>query len=171
MTGCEKGPLPEEWIKRMKNWDFFTNPESQDFDRYTPEEEKKRLSKLWKAYMTEENCWISFFEWIKLYIAPIVQVIGESSETPNHKWKGLDGSSVESKTTFPPFQGILLEDSSKQARAIPLLSDETNQLSSIDKRVQSVSEQLNWTNVALRGMATHIYVTNDYARKEQIMDL
>jgi hypothetical protein len=52
-----------------------------------------------------------------------------------------------------------------------LLSDEANQLSGIDKRVQSVSEQLNWTNTALRGMATQIYITNDYAKKEQIMDL
>lgn len=32
-------------------------------------------------------------------------------------------------------------------------------------------EQLNWTNVALRGMAAHTFVTNDYARKKQIDQL
>jgi hypothetical protein len=83
-------------------------------------------------------------------------VTGESSISPSHKWKSIDGTIIESKTTFPPFQGIILEDSSKQAKAIPLLTDEANQLSGIDKRVQSVSEQLNWTNTALRGMATQV---------------
>jgi hypothetical protein len=37
MTGCTKGSLPEEWIKKMTNWDLFTNPESQNFDSSTPE--------------------------------------------------------------------------------------------------------------------------------------
>jgi len=31
-----------------------------------------------------------------------------------------------------------------------------------------VFEQLNWTNTALRGMATHTFVTNDYAIKQHI---
>jgi hypothetical protein len=54
MTGCEKGSLPEEWIKKMTNWDLFTNPESQEFDSSTPEKEKQRLSKLWKEYMSKK---------------------------------------------------------------------------------------------------------------------
>jgi hypothetical protein len=85
---------------------------------------------------------------------PIVQMVGESSESPSpkHKWKSIDGSIVESNSTFPPFKGIVLEDNAKQVRAIPLLlSEEAIQLSGIDKRVQSVSEQINWTNTALRG--------------------
>jgi len=35
ITGCKKGSLPEEWIKKMTNWDLFTNPESQEFDSTT----------------------------------------------------------------------------------------------------------------------------------------
>jgi hypothetical protein len=30
-----------------------------------------------------------------------VQVTGEGSSTPGHKWKSIDGSTIESKTTFP----------------------------------------------------------------------
>jgi hypothetical protein len=73
---------------------------------------------------------------------------------------------------FHPFKGIILEDGSKQARVVPLmLADEAAQLSGLEKKVQSVSEQVNWTNTTLRGMATHTFVTNDYARKGQIRDL
>jgi hypothetical protein len=71
-----------------------------------------------------------------------------------YRWK-----LVESKTTFPPFQGILLEDSSKQARAIPLLSDEANQLSGIDKRVQSVSEQVKLDKHCFKRNG-HTYICN-----------
>jgi archaellum component FlaC len=46
------------------------------------------------------------------------------------------------------------------------LSEEASELG-----VQSISEQVNWTNTALRGMATHTFVTNDYARKWHIRDL
>jgi hypothetical protein len=171
ISGCKKGTFPEEWIKKMTNWDLFTNPESSHFEKLTSEKEKEKLSILWKNYMIQEDCWISFFEWRKLYISPIVQVKGESSSTPGHKWKGIDGSLIESKTTFPPFQSIILEDSEKQAKAIPLLTDEVNQLSGIDKRVQSVSEQLNWTNIALRGMATQVFSTTDQESQRHIMDL
>jgi hypothetical protein len=154
MTGCQKGEFPEDWIKKMTNWDLFTNPESEEFNKNTPEKEKQRLAKLWKEYMNKNQCWISFYEWKKLSLSLSVQVTGESSDSPGHKWKSLDGTTLESRTTFPPFQGIVLEDSSKQAKAIPLLLDGENQLSGIDRRVQSVSEQINWTNTALRGMAT-----------------
>jgi predicted nucleic acid-binding Zn-ribbon protein len=100
-------------------------------------------------------------------------MMGESSEIPpKHKWKSIEGQTVESNSTFPPFKGIVLEDNNRQVKAVPLLlSEEAIQLSGIDKRVQSVSEQINWTNTALRGMATHTFVTNDYARKGQIIDL
>lgn len=93
--------------------------------------------------MNNNQCWISFYEWRKKSLSLSVQVTGETSDSPGHKWKGLDGNTLESRTTFPPFQGIILEDSSKQAKAIPLLLDGENQLSGIDRRVQSVSEQLN----------------------------
>jgi hypothetical protein len=36
MKGCQKGSIPDEWIKRMLNWDLFTNPETKEFDTATP---------------------------------------------------------------------------------------------------------------------------------------
>jgi hypothetical protein len=125
---------------------LFTNPETKEFDTATPNTEKMRLSKEWKDFMSEENSWISFFEWRKLQQNPMVQVVGESSEptSSKHKWKSIDGSIVESNSTFPPFKGIVLEDNAKKAKAVLLLlSEEAIQLSGIDKRVQSVSEQIN----------------------------
>jgi hypothetical protein len=118
--------------------------------------------------ISDNNLWISFFEWRKLNQKAVVQMMGETSEiSPKHKWKSIEGHTVESNSTFPPFKGIVLEDNNKQVKAVPLLlSEEAIQLSGIDKRVQSVSEQINWTNTALRGMATHTFVTNDYARKK-----
>jgi hypothetical protein len=97
---------------------------------------------------------------------------GGSETPPKHKWKSLEGQTVESSSTFPPFKGIVLEDNNRQVRAVPLLlSDEATQLTGVDRKVQSLAEQLNWTNTALRGMATHTFVTNDYARRGQIRDL
>lgn len=98
-------------------------------------------------------------------------MMAEGSSTPSHKWKSVDGSTLESKTTFPPFQSIILESGTTHAKACPLLTDTGNQLSGIDKRVQSVSEQLNWTNTALRGMATQVYQTESNIKPEQINDL
>jgi hypothetical protein len=63
-----------------------------------------------------------------------------------------------------------LESDSKHAKANPLLIDTGNQLSGIDKRVQNVSEQLNWTNTALRGMATQVFEPKEI-KPEQIYDL
>ena len=71
-------------------------------------------------------------------------MMGESSEnTPKHKWKSIECQTVESNSTFPPFKGIVLEDNNRQVKAVPLLlSEEAIHLSSIDKRVQSVAEQI-----------------------------
>jgi hypothetical protein len=157
----------------MLNWDLFTNPETNEFNIAVSDLEKLKLSKDWQKYICDNNLWISFFEWRKLNQKVVVKMMGEPSEpSPKHKWKSIDGNTVESNSTFPPFKGIVLEDNSKQVKAIPLLlSEEAIQLSGIDKRVHSISEQINWTNTALRGMATHTFVTNDYARKGQIVDL
>jgi hypothetical protein len=51
-----------------------------------------------------------------------------------------------------------------------LLILETNCLVLI-KESRSVSEQLNWTNTALRGMATQVYQTESQIKPEQIYDL
>jgi len=154
----------------MINWDLFTNPEAKEFYLSTPSKEKQRLSKEWKEYMSKNDCWISFYEWKKLTHSLAVQVTGEASSTPGHKWKTIDGSTVESKTTFPPFQSIILESDSTQAKANPLLIDTGNHLLGIDKRFQNVSEQLNWTNTALRGMATQVFESKEI-KPEQIYDL
>ena len=52
-----------------------------------------------------------------------------------------------------------------------MLANEASQLSSLERKVESVFEQVNWTNTTLRGMATHTFMTNDYARKGQIRDI
>jgi hypothetical protein len=63
-----------------------------------------------------------------------------------------------------------LENESATAKAVPLLIDTGNQLSGIEKRVQNVSEQVNWTNTSLRGMATQVYQTKT-VNPEQLVDL
>ena len=67
-------------------------------------------------------------------------MMGEILEIPpKHKWKSIEGQTVESNSTFPPFKGIVLEDNNRQVKAVPLLlSEEAIQLSGIYKRVQSV---------------------------------
>jgi len=44
MTGCPKGWFPEEWIKKMTNWDLFTNLEADEFHISTPSKEKQSLA-------------------------------------------------------------------------------------------------------------------------------
>jgi hypothetical protein len=168
--GCPKNQFPEEWIKKMTNWDLFTNPEADEFHISTPSHEKQKLASDWKEYMQKNECWLSFYSWKKSSQSLSSQVIGEPSETPSHKWKTVDGTEIESKTTFPPFKSLVLESESATAKAIPLLIDTGNQLSGIEKRVQNVSEQINWTNTALRGMATQVYQTKS-VNPEQLVDL
>jgi hypothetical protein len=40
--GCPKNQFPEEWIKKMTNWDLFTNPEAEEFYKSTPSHEKQK---------------------------------------------------------------------------------------------------------------------------------
>ena len=88
----------------------------------------------------------------------------EAGNPCRHEWKNLEGKPVESTSNFSSFKGIILEDGNKQSIVVPLmLEDESAQLSILERNVQSVSKQINWTNTALRGMATHTFVTNDYA--------
>jgi hypothetical protein len=66
---------------------------------------------------------------------------GGSKTPPKHKWKSLEGQTIESNLSFPPFKGIVLEDNNKQVKAVPLLlSDEVTQLTGVDRRVQSLAE-------------------------------
>ena len=65
-----------------------------------------------------------------------------------------------------------IEEEEKQSKAVPLVLDkEESQMSNTDRGIQDVLEQINWTNVALRGMVAHTFVTNDYARRIHIDQL
>ena len=121
----------------MLNWDLFTNPETNDFNISTSNEEKAKLSKNWQTYISENNTWISFYEWRKLDQKIEVQMMEGGSETPpKHKWKSLEGQTVESNLTFPPFKGIVLEDNNRQVKVVSLLlSNEVTQLTGVDRRV------------------------------------
>jgi hypothetical protein len=66
MKGCPKGSLEEVWIKKMLNWDLFTNPKTHDFNIATSDEEKTKLSQDWQNYISNKSIWISFYEWKKL---------------------------------------------------------------------------------------------------------
>jgi hypothetical protein len=172
MKGCPRESIEEVWIKKMLNWDLFTHPETSDFNISTSDEEKTRLSKDWQNYISEKDTWISFYEWKRITHNLKVQMMEGGETSPRHKWKSLEGQTVESTSTFPPFKGIVLEDNNRQVRVVPLvLAEEAIQLTGVDKKVQSLSKQINWTNTALRGMATHTFVTNNYARKGHIRDL
>ena len=59
--------------------------------------------------MEVNNTWISFYSW-KDKIAPINVFTGASSSiTVNkHGWTTLDGSQIETPTTFPPYKWIVL---------------------------------------------------------------
>jgi len=137
MKGCREGSIEEKWIKKMLNWDLFTNPETNDFNSVVLDKEKLRLSQNWQKYISDNNLWISFFEWKKSSQKAVVQMMGESSEIPpKHKWKSKEGQTVESNSTFPPFKGIILEDNNRQVKAVPLLlSEEAIHLFGIDRRV------------------------------------
>jgi hypothetical protein len=93
-------------------------------------------------------------------------------ESPRPKWKRLDGQGIESTSTFAHFRGIILEEEDRQSKAIPLvLAREELQRTNTDKRIQTVSEQVNWENVSLRGMTSYTFVTNDYAKRRHTYQL
>ena len=74
-----------------------------------------------------------------------------SSTSTQHSWSALDGSKIETSSTFPPYKGIILGEAQNSAKAIPLVLMDDNALGS-DGRIQKASEQLNWTNTAIKGL-------------------
>lgn len=72
-----------------------------------------------------------------------------------HAWTALDGSQVETPSTFPPFKGIVIGENHNAAKGIPLVQKDDNALG-IDRRIQKASEQLNWTNTAMKGLQLNI---------------
>ena len=127
--------------------------------------------------MLDKNCWISFYEWKgKVFEKHLAQMMDSEKvkgmEIPKHKWKSIDGKQSKSTYTFPPFKSILLEEEEKQSKAIPrVLAKEDSQMSNSDKKIHIFSEQINWTNISLRGMDAHTFFTNDYYHRRHVDQL
>ncbi len=117
--------------------------------------------------MDQIDSWISFYEWKKQEENMDVEMISTKSSSPSskHQWAPSDDTNIESSSTFPPYKGIILEDTGKVGRAVPLALINDFALG-IDGRVQKVSEQINWTNISLKGLAIHSSTTS--AQKEQV---
>ena len=72
---------------------------------------------------------------------------------------------MESSSTFPPYKGIILEESRKVAKAFPLVLKYENTIG-VYGRVQRVSDQVNWTNNMLGGL--QINSTKTREQQEQL---
>jgi len=65
---------------------------------------------------------------------------GSSSSSINkNAWTTLDGSRIETPSTFPPYKGIIIQENQNAAKAIPLVQKDDNALG-IDGRIQKSSE-------------------------------
>ena len=85
-----------------------------------------------------------------------VMMAGDKASTSLlHSWSALDGSKVETITTFPPYKGIVLGEGQNSAKAIPIVLKDDNALG-IDHKIQKTSEQLNWTNPAIKGLEMNV---------------
>ena len=56
-----------------------------------------------------------------------------------HSWTAIDGSKVETTTTFPPYKGIILGEAQNSIKSIALVLKDDNALR-IDGRIQKASE-------------------------------
>ena len=54
-----------QFMKNMKNWDFFTDEDSKQSRESHSMKQKAILAKEWKEHMVRHNQWISFYEWYK----------------------------------------------------------------------------------------------------------
>lgn len=134
MDGCLKSEISAQWMKSMLNWDLYTNPQADEFDQnYTPIK-KKQFAEDWKHYIEMNNTWISFYSWKDNIASLNVFTSSTSASTSKHAWTALDGSKVETPTTFPPYKGIVIEENQNVAKAIPLVQKDDNALG-IDVRI------------------------------------
>jgi len=121
MDRCLKYEISAQWMKAMLNWDLYTNPQADEFDQNYTLVEKKQFTEDWKHYMEMNNTWISFHSW-KDNISPINVFTGlTSTSASKHAWTALDGSKVETPTTFPPYKRIVIGENQNAAKAIPLV--------------------------------------------------
>ena len=139
-------------MKEMLNWDIYTHPEAKSFGLTHSSEEKLILSQEWKKFMDKSNSWISFYVWKNMkQTENVLMNDTAASTTTQHSWSALDGSKIETSSTFPPYKGIILGEAQKSEKAIPLVLKDDNALG-IDGRIQKASEQLNWTNTTIKGL-------------------
>ena len=106
--------------------------------------------------MDNNNEWIYFYSWKKIFEVEVVMMTNTATpSTTQHSWIAMDGSKVETSTTFPPFKGIMLGEAQSFAKAIPLVIKYDNALG-IDGRIKKASEQLKWTNTAIKGLDINV---------------
>ena len=123
----------------MLNWDIYTHPEADSFGLTHSCEENIRLSKEWKQYMEIKNVWISFYSWKRLKQSETV-LMTNSTASSSHSWIAIDGSRIETTTTFPNFKGIVLGGAQHSAKAFPLVQKDDSALG-VEGRIQKTSEQ------------------------------
>ena len=105
------------------------------------------------------SSWISFYE-CKMQ-GKMIEIQMEYAEysSAKHSCAAYDGRKIETKTYFPPYKGITLEESRKVSKAIPLVLEYKMSLG-IDGRIHRVSEQINWTNTALKGHEMNVAIVS-----------
>lgn len=128
MDGFEKHKVDTEWMKSMLNWDLMTHLEVKSFDLTTSKEQRIRLDVEWKDYMDSNNQWISFYLWKKIIVESETVMMTNTVSTPTTQlsWTTLDGSKVETNTTFPPYKSIILGEAQSFAKTIPLVLKDDN---------------------------------------------
>ena len=53
-------------------------------------------------------------------------LMNDYASSSKHSWSSIDGSSIETTTTFPPFKGIVIGEAPNSAKAIPLVQKDDN---------------------------------------------
>lgn len=101
------------------------------------------------------NSWIFFYEWKKNVSPEFVLTGSSSSSSTKHAWTTLDGSRIETPSTFPPYRGIIIGENKNATKEIPLIRKDESALG-IDGRIQKSSEQINWTNTSIKGLEINI---------------
>lgn len=142
MDGCKKYKIDSQWIKEMLNWDIYTHPKAENLGLTYTVEEKLKMSQEWKIFMQKTKTWISFYVWKDMNQSEnVLMTDAASSSTVQHSWSALDGSKIETSSTFPPYKGIILGEAQNSAKAITLILKDDNALG-IDGRIQKASKQL-----------------------------
>jgi len=76
------------------------------FSPYLSYLEKIKLSREWKTYMHKNNVLFSFYEWKRKQENTDVQMEDDESSLVKHSCTIIDGSKIETPTTFPPYKAL-----------------------------------------------------------------